>query len=101
MTVLVERCEDARRAGDAPEPVVCIHGTSIADSLITPLRFYPPLMENYQLISYSRAGCNGSTLKTAELSIEGGAEHVKQLLDHLGIEKVYERRAYGAVQLTE
>jgi pimeloyl-ACP methyl ester carboxylesterase len=71
------------------EPVVCIHGTSIADSLITPLRFYPPLMENYQLISYYRAGYNGSTLKTGELSIEGGAEHVKQLLDHLGIEKAH------------
>jgi len=71
------------------EPVLCIHGTSIADSLITPLKFYPPLFEEYQLISYYRAGYNGSTLDKGSLSIEEGAEHVKQLLDHLGIEKAH------------
>ena len=71
------------------EPVLCIHGTSIADSLITPLRFYPPLFEDYQLISYYRAGYNGSTLEKGSLSIEEGAEHAKQLLDHLGIEKAH------------
>lgn len=69
------------------EPVLCIHGTSIADSLITPLRFFPPLFEDYQLISYYRAGYNGSTLDKSSLSIEEGAEHARQLLDHLGIEK--------------
>src|SRR5438046_630899 len=71
------------------EPVLCIHGTSIADSLITPLRFYPPLFEEYQLISYYRAGYNGSTLEKSSLSIEEGAEHAKQLLDHLGIQKAH------------
>ncbi|MEZ4869563.1 MAG: alpha/beta hydrolase [Caldilineaceae bacterium] len=71
------------------EPVLCIHGTSIADSLITPLKFYPPLFNDYQLISYYRAGYNGSTLNKSTLSIEEGAEHVKQLLDHLGIEKAH------------
>jgi pimeloyl-ACP methyl ester carboxylesterase len=71
------------------EPVLCIHGTSIADSLITPLQFYPPLLEEYQLISYYRAGYNGSTLEKANLSIEEGAEHAKQLLDHLGIQKAH------------
>jgi pimeloyl-ACP methyl ester carboxylesterase len=71
------------------EPVLCIHGTSIADSLITPLRFYPPLFEDYQLISYYRAGYNGSTLEKDALSIEEGAEHVSQLLDHLGIDKAH------------
>ncbi len=71
------------------EPVLCIHGTSIADSLITPLRFYPPLLENYQLISYYRAGYNGSTLDRAEVSIEDGARHARQLLDHLGIERAH------------
>ena len=30
---------------------------------MTPLKFYPPLIENYQLISYYRAGYNGSTLE--------------------------------------
>ncbi|MCK2220641.1 alpha/beta hydrolase [Actinomadura sp. ATCC 31491] len=71
------------------EPVLCIHGTSIADSLITPLRFYPPLLEDYQLISYYRAGYNGSTLDKPELSIEGGAQHARELLDHLGIDKAH------------
>jgi pimeloyl-ACP methyl ester carboxylesterase len=71
------------------EPILCIHGTSIADSLITPLRFYTPLFEQYQLISYYRAGYNGSTLEKPTLSIEEGAEHARQLLDHLGIEKAH------------
>lgn len=71
------------------EPILCIHGTNIADSLITPLRFYPPLLEEYQLVSYYRAGYNGSTLEKSSLSIEEGAEHAKQLLDHLGIQKAH------------
>ncbi|WP_214319685.1 alpha/beta fold hydrolase [Nonomuraea sediminis] len=71
------------------EPILCIHGTSIADSLITPLKFYPPLLEGYQLISYYRAGYNGSTLDKDALSIEEGAEHVRELLDHLGLEKAH------------
>lgn len=71
------------------EPILCIHGTNIADSLITPLRFYPPLLAEYQLISYYRAGYNGSTLEKSSLSIEEGAEHAKQLLDHLGIQKAH------------
>jgi pimeloyl-ACP methyl ester carboxylesterase len=71
------------------EPVLCIHGTSIADSLITPMKFYPPLLRDYQLISYYRAGYNGSTLDKGELSIEEGAEHALQLLDHLGIDKAH------------
>jgi pimeloyl-ACP methyl ester carboxylesterase len=71
------------------EPVLCIHGTSIADSLITPLRLYPPLFEGRQFISYYRAGYNGSTLEKDSLSIEEDAEHAKQLLDHLGIEKAH------------
>lgn len=72
------------------EPVLCIHGTNIADGLINPIvGFYPALLEDYQLISYYRAGYNGSILKDAELSIEGGAEHVGALLDHLGLEKAH------------
>lgn len=71
------------------EPVLCIHGTNIADSVITPLRFYPPLLEDYQLISYYRAGYNGSTLEKKSLSIAEGAEHARQLLDHLGIDKAH------------
>lgn len=72
------------------EPVLCIHGTNIADSVITPLRgFYPALFEDYELISYYRAGYNGSTLSSTELSIEDSAEHVKGLLDHLGLEKAH------------
>jgi pimeloyl-ACP methyl ester carboxylesterase len=54
------------------EPVLFLHGTSISDSLITPSRFYPPLFDDYQLITYYRAGYNGSTLEKNTLSIEGG-----------------------------
>src|SRR5579863_2766551 len=71
------------------EPILCIHGTTIASSLITQLRFYPQLFEEYQFISYYRAGYNGSTLEKSSLSIEEGAEHAKQLLDHLGIQKAH------------
>jgi pimeloyl-ACP methyl ester carboxylesterase len=71
------------------EPVLCIHGTSIADSLITPLRFYQPLFDQYQMISYYRAGYNGSTLEKSTLSIEEGSAHVRELLDHLGIARAH------------
>jgi pimeloyl-ACP methyl ester carboxylesterase len=71
------------------EPVLCIHGTNIADSLVTPMRFYPPLLEEYQLVSYYRAGYNGSTLEAPALSIEEGATHARELLDHLGIDRAH------------
>lgn len=71
------------------EPVICIHGTNIADSLITPLQFYPPLFEKYKFISFYRAGYRGSTLEKDSLSIQESAEQVKQLLEHLGIEKAH------------
>lgn len=71
------------------EPVLCIHGTNIADGLITPLSFHQPLVDDYQLISYYRAGYNGSVLDKDSLSIEEGAEHAKELLDHLGIDKAH------------
>lgn len=71
------------------EPVLCIHGTTLADSLITPLQLYPKLFEEYQFISYYRAGYNGSTLEKDALSIEEGAEHIKELLDHLKIKKTH------------
>lgn len=71
------------------EPVLCIHGTTVADSLITPMRFFPPLLDEYQMISYYRAGYGTSTLRRDALSIEEGAEHAIRLLDHLGIEKAH------------
>jgi pimeloyl-ACP methyl ester carboxylesterase len=71
------------------EPILCIHGTVIADLITTPLKFYPQLFEEYQIISYYRAGYNGSQLKKSSLSIEESAEHAKQLLDHLGIPKAH------------
>ncbi len=71
------------------EPVLCIHGTNIADSLITPLQLYPDLFEKYQFISYYRAGYSGSTLEKDNLSIEESAEQAKQLLNYLGIEKAH------------
>ncbi len=71
------------------EPVICVHGTTLADSLITPLQLYPKLFDDYQFISYYRAGYNGSTLEKDSLSIEEGADHIKELLDHLNIKKAH------------
>ena len=48
---------------DGGEPVLCIHGTNIADSLITPLQFYQPLFAKYQFISYYRAGLSRKYLR--------------------------------------
>jgi pimeloyl-ACP methyl ester carboxylesterase len=71
------------------EPVLCIHGTNIADSLITPLQLYPLLFNEYRFISYYRAGYNGSTLEKSSVSVEEGAQHAKQLLDKLSIDKAH------------
>lgn len=71
------------------EPIVCIHGTSLADSLINPLQMYPDLFERFQIISYYRAGYNGSTFDGEGVSIEQGADHVIQLMDHIGIPKAH------------
>jgi pimeloyl-ACP methyl ester carboxylesterase len=72
------------------EPVLLIHCTSIADGLVTPLiTFYPSLLERYQFISYHRAGYDGSTLEKESLSIEESAQHAKEILNHLGIEKAH------------
>lgn len=54
-----------------------------------PLQLYPQLFEDYQFITYYRAGYNGSTIEKDSMSIEEGAFHAKQLLDHLGIKKVH------------
>lgn len=71
------------------EPIVFVHGITIADGLTTPLKFFPPLFEDYQIISYYRAGYNGSKLYADSISIEDGALHIKELLDHLGIDKAH------------
>jgi len=71
------------------KPVLCIHGTTLSDIIVAPLQLYPQLFEDYQFITYYRAGYNGSTLEKDSLTIEEGAFHIKQLLDHLGIEKAH------------
>ncbi|WP_199193188.1 alpha/beta fold hydrolase [Blastopirellula marina] len=71
------------------EPILCVHGTTVADSLITPLRFYPPLFEDYRLISYYRPGYNGSRLHQTSLSIEEGAVQIRELMDALHLEKTH------------
>jgi pimeloyl-ACP methyl ester carboxylesterase len=71
------------------DPVLLIHGTSLCDSLATPLRLYPPFYDHHRVISYYRAGYGGSTFEGAGVSIEDGARHLVELLDHLGIEKAH------------
>jgi pimeloyl-ACP methyl ester carboxylesterase len=72
------------------EPVLSIHCTSIADGLITPLlTFYPQLLDEYQFISYYRPGYNGSTQEKESYTIEEMAEHSKQVLDHVGVDKAH------------
>jgi pimeloyl-ACP methyl ester carboxylesterase len=67
------------------EPVLLIHGTFIADSLLMPLRLYTPLFDQYRIVSYYRAGYNGSTLEKDSVSVEEHAEHAKELLDPTGV----------------
>jgi pimeloyl-ACP methyl ester carboxylesterase len=71
------------------EPVILIHGTSLCDSLSAPLQLYPPFYERHRVISYYRAGYGGSTFEGDGVSIEDGARHAVELLDHLGIAKAH------------
>ncbi|HEY4025266.1 MAG TPA: alpha/beta hydrolase [Candidatus Dormibacteraeota bacterium] len=71
------------------EPVLCIHGVNIADAILGPLSRCPNLLHEYQFISYHRAGYHESTLAKPELSVEEGAAHARELLDHLGIQKAH------------
>jgi pimeloyl-ACP methyl ester carboxylesterase len=71
------------------KPVLCIHGTTLSDMIVGPLQLYPKLFEDYQFITYYRAGYNGSILEKDSLTMEEGAFHIKQLLDHLGIKKAH------------
>lgn len=73
----------------AGEPVLLIHGTSLSDSLATPLRLFAPFYDRFDVISYYRAGYNGSTFEGDGVSIVDGARHAVELLDHLGIEKAH------------
>ncbi|MEM6427897.1 MAG: alpha/beta hydrolase [Deinococcota bacterium] len=71
------------------EPVLVVHGVNIADSILPPFMLYPEIFEHYQFIGYYRAGYHGSTCDDAQISIEAGARHLKQLLEHLNINKVH------------
>jgi pimeloyl-ACP methyl ester carboxylesterase len=72
------------------EPVLCIHCTTIADGLVTPLlTFYPQLLEKYKFISYYRPGYNGSTRNSESYTIEDMADHARQVLDHVGVDKAH------------
>lgn len=71
------------------EPVLVIHGVLIADAVIPPLQLRPEIFEHYEFIGYYRAGYHGSTCDEKQISIETHAEHVRQLLDHLELEKVH------------
>jgi pimeloyl-ACP methyl ester carboxylesterase len=71
------------------DPVLLIHGTSLADSLATPLRHYPEFFRRHRVISYYQAGYNGSTCADTGVSIADGARHAVALLDHLGIRKAH------------
>jgi len=50
---------------------------------------YPALFEQFQIISYYRAGYNGSTFDGEGVSIEQGANHAIQILDHIGVQKAH------------
>ena len=71
------------------EPVLLIHGTSLADSLAAPRCHYPEFYAKHRVISYYRAGYNGSTCSGGAVSIADGARHAVSLLDHLGIAKAH------------
>jgi len=71
------------------EPVLMIHGTNLSDFVATPLQMHDGLYDRYRIISYYRAGYNGSTFEGDGVSIADGARHAVELLDHLGIAKAH------------
>lgn len=70
------------------EPVLLIHGTSLADAFL-PVMNIAELADRYQLVRYHRRGYAGSTQSERIVTIEQHSADARLLLDELYIEKAH------------
>ena len=70
------------------EPVLLIHGTSIADAF-QPLMEVPELADRYQLVRYHRRGYASSSQSDELMSIEDHAADARLVLEELYIDKAH------------
>jgi pimeloyl-ACP methyl ester carboxylesterase len=70
------------------EPVVCIHGSFVADTF-RPLLAEPGLAGRYRLVRYRRRGYAGSSPAAEPISITGEAADARALLRHLGVARAH------------
>ena len=78
---------EARIDGNG-EPVLCIHGSIIADTF-HPLRTQPVLTSRYRLITYNRRGFAGSAGHTGPFTIAQQAADARAVLQHFGVERAH------------
>ena len=72
----------------AGEPVLLIHGASIAEAY-APLCAEPALNSRYRLVRYHRRGYAGSSPVRAPFSLAEQAGDCRALLEHLGIDRAH------------
>jgi len=70
------------------EPVVFIHGASIADAF-GPLLVEPTLTDSFRLITYRRRGYEGSSPVSGMISVRQQASDCRSLIEHLGHRAVH------------
>ena len=70
------------------EPVLCIHGSVIADTFHS-LRIRPEVTDRVRLITYNRRGCARSVHHAGPFSVVQQAADAKAVLDHFGIARAH------------
>jgi 3-oxoadipate enol-lactonase len=70
------------------EPVMLIHAGVLAD-WFRPLFAEPALVERYRLIAYHRANYGESTHVPGPLGVADHADHIRRLLQYLGVERAH------------
>lgn len=72
----------------AGEPLLLIHGTTIADALY-PVFVDPIIADRYRIIIYHRRGYGVSSRACSPFTMSQEASDARALLRHLGIEKAH------------
>jgi pimeloyl-ACP methyl ester carboxylesterase len=70
------------------EPVILIHA-GVFGEWFKPLMDEPALTTRYRIVRYHRAGYSGSSHLQGPVSIADHAKHLKDLMQHLGIERAH------------
>jgi pimeloyl-ACP methyl ester carboxylesterase len=82
---------------DSGEPVVCIHGALIADTLV-PMTTQPSLAGRYRFLQYHRRGHTGSSGVSEPVSIDQQATDCLALVRQLDLDRVHlVGHSYGGV----